>query len=127
VVTIQGSSNPSGASYQWVRVSGPAVTLSGATTAVVSFTAPAVTADSVLTLLSGRGSKDPDGGSGSYLWVQTAGPAVALSSPRSATPSFTAPEVTRETTLSFRVIVTDNEGSTGSAVVNVMVRDVRRR
>ncbi len=170
-VTLRGSADPSGVSFLWTRVSGPAVTLSGATTAVVSFTAPAVTADSVLTLkltaqgrkgaagsdtvnvtlrnvnqppvakvervgsvdehtlvtLSGRGSKDPDGRIRSYLWVQTAGPAVALNRPRSATPNFTAPEVTRETTLSFRVTVTDNEGATGSAVVNVTVRNVRRR
>ncbi|MFY0575473.1 PKD domain-containing protein [Cystobacter fuscus] len=170
-VTIQGRANQSGVTYRWTRGPGPAVTLNGANTAVVSFTAPAVTADSVLTLkltvlgqtgaagfdtvnvtirnvnrppvaevehlegfdertlvtLSGRGSKDPDGRIRSYLWVQTSGPAVALSSPRSATPSFTAPEVTGETMLSFRVIVTDNEGSTGSSVVNVMVRDVQRR
>ncbi|MFL5358742.1 PKD domain-containing protein [Archangium sp.] len=169
-VTVRGSASPSGLSYQWALISGPAVSLSGATTAVVSFTAPAVTADSVLTLkltvrgwtgvtasdtvnitirnvnqppvavveqvgsvnertlvtLRGSGSRDPDGSIRSYLWVQTAGPPVALSNPRGASTSFTAPEVTLETMLSFRLTVTDNEGATGSAVVIVTVRDVRR-
>ena len=60
-------------------------------------------------------------------FVQTAGPAVALLHPRSATPSFTAPEVTRETALAFRVIVTDNGGAKGSDVVKVTVRNVRRK
>lgn len=170
-VTVRGSASPSGLTYQWALFSGPAVSLSGATTAVVSFTAPAVVADSVLTLkvtvrawtgatasdtvnitirnvnqpplavvgpvgsanertlvtLNGSGSKDPDGSIRSYLWVQTAGPPVALSSPRGASTSFSAPEVTRDTTLSFRLTVTDNEGATGSTAVNVTVRDVQLR
>jgi hypothetical protein len=143
------------------------VALTGATTATVSFTAPAVTADSLLTLkltaqapgtaagsdtvnvtirnlnqppvaraaqlgsvvegtlvtLNGRASSDPDGVISSYLWVQTAGPAVALNRPTGAVPYFTAPEVSGEATLSFRLTVTDNAGATGSTVVNVTVRD----
>jgi subtilisin family serine protease len=51
-VTLSGSgSDPDGtiASYQWQQTAGPTVTLSGASTATASFTAPSVTVDTVLT------------------------------------------------------------------------------
>jgi PKD repeat protein len=50
-VTLTGSgSDPDGtiAAYQWAQIAGPAVTLTGANTASASFTAPVVTANTIL-------------------------------------------------------------------------------
>jgi VCBS repeat-containing protein len=73
--------------------------------------------------LPGSGS-DPDGTIASYAWAQTAGPTVALSGANAATASFTAPQVTASTVLTFRLTVTDNAGATASDTVNVTVNDV---
>lgn len=71
--------------------------------------------------LDGGASRDPDGRIASYFWEQTAGPAVALSNPASANPSFTAPAVAQATDLGFRLTVTDDRGATASAVVTIRV------
>jgi LmbE family N-acetylglucosaminyl deacetylase len=73
--------------------------------------------------LPGSGS-DPDGTITSYAWTQTAGPTVTLSGANTATASFTAPQVTASTVLTFRLTVTDNGGATGTDTVNVTVNDV---
>lgn len=55
-----------------------------------------------------------------FSWLQTAGPAVALSDPASATPSFVAPAVTQATALTFALTVTNAVGSsTATATVTV--------
>jgi Zn-dependent metalloprotease len=58
--------------------------------------------------LDGSGSTDPDDGIISYLWTQTEGPSVTLSSPSAVTSTFEAPEVDEETSLTFQLTVTDN-------------------
>ncbi|MEK7415108.1 MAG: PKD domain-containing protein, partial [Planctomycetota bacterium] len=73
--------------------------------------------------LSGSGS-DSDGTIASYAWTQTAGSAVTLSGAASATATFTAPQVSADTVLTFKLTVTDNSGATGEATVNVTVHDV---
>ncbi len=70
--------------------------------------------------LSGSGS-DPDGSIASFAWTQTAGPAVTLSGATTATATFTTPPVTADTVLTFQLTVTDNQGATGTASVNVTV------
>jgi Peptidase C10 family/K319L-like, PKD domain len=51
---------------------------------------------------------DPEGaGIQSYAWTQTGGPAVSLSDPTSATPSFVAPAVDAQTELTFQLRATD--------------------
>ena len=56
--------------------------------------------------------------------TQTAGPAVTLSNAATATPTFIAPQVNADTVLSFQLTVTDSLGLTGSAVINVTVKNV---
>jgi hypothetical protein len=71
--------------------------------------------------LAGSGS---DGESTvTYLWSQTSGTTVALSDSTSATPSFTAPSVSADETLTFLLTVTDDGALTDTDTVNITVRD----
>ncbi len=79
---------------------------------------------SVVTLI-GLASSDSDGTIASYVWSQTAGPAVTLTPtmPSGANVSFTAPSVLADTVLTFRLVVTDNLGATSAPdFENVTVR-----
>jgi hypothetical protein len=73
--------------------------------------------------LAGSGT-DVDGVIASYAWTQTAGPSVTISSATSAVASFTAPQVSADTSLTFRLTVTDNAGATGTATTTVTVKDI---
>jgi Ca2+-binding RTX toxin-like protein len=77
-----------------------------------------VTEGSVVSL--GATSTDPEGQGLSYSWTQTNGPAVTLSGANGATPSFTAPELPANTTLTFQVAVSDGTNTTYDTV-NVVV------
>ena len=159
--------------YSWRQTGGsPAVTLTGATTATPSFTAPSgltanVTLTFTLTVMAGGESGEsatdtvdvtverfgpvetpaeltadagPDqtvdggdevrlDGSGSttpgealsYSWSQTGGsPSVTLTGETTATPSFTAPDVTSDVTLTFTLTVTaDGDSDTDTVDVTV--------
>ena len=59
-------------------------------------------------ILDGTGSYDSDGGSISYLWTQTGGPSVQLSSNSIAKPSFTP---STEGTYAFSLKVRDESGN----------------
>jgi len=52
---------------------------------------------------------------------------VTLTNAQYASASFTAPQVTANTVLTFRLTVTDNQGATGTATVNITVNDVPPR
>ena len=80
-----------------------------------------VEGDSVI--LDASGSNDPDGAISSYSWQQNAGPTVSLSDNSVVQPSFTAPEVTDDTVLTFVVTVTDDVGATATDEVNITVQD----
>jgi hypothetical protein len=78
--------------------------------------------EGVTVMLDGSNSSDPDDGIASYQWIQTAGPAVTLSSATAAQPAFTAPNVGPSgISLTFQLTVTDNAGlqSTDACIVNV--------
>ena len=76
--------------------------------------------------LDGTGSDDSDGIIVGFNWEQIGGsPQVSLTGEKTATPSFTAPEVTGDVlSLTFRLTVTDDEGGTDSDEVTVHVADV---
>src|SRR5581483_9388007 len=57
--------------------------------------------------LHGSGSSDLDGDALTYNWSQTAGPAVTLSDAHAVNPTFVAPNVTEDTTLTFSLVVND--------------------
>ncbi len=61
-----------------------------------------------LVTLNGSASYDPDNDTLAYLWTQTAGPAVTLSDPSAASPTFTAPG--DPAVLTFTLMVTDSFG-----------------
>ncbi|MEO5367390.1 MAG: PKD domain-containing protein [Magnetococcus sp. WYHC-3] len=79
--------------------------------------------ESTTVTLNATGSTDADGSVVGYAWTQTAGPAVVLSSASSAVPTFLAPAVETTTDLVFNVAVTDSDGLSSSASVNVTVTD----
>jgi choice-of-anchor B domain-containing protein len=64
-------------------------------------------ASGAIVTLDGSGSNDSDGDALTYQWIQTAGTNVTLMNSTSATASFTAPNVTSDTLLQFRVTVSD--------------------
>lgn len=70
--------------------------------------------------LAGSAS-DADGSVASYEWTQTAGSAVTLDDAASANPSFTAPDVSSDETLTFKLTATDDQGARRSDSVNVNV------
>ena len=74
-----------------------------------------------LITLTGLGSSDVDGDSLTYNWLQTSGPAVALSSGTAAQPTFTA---NANGDYFFRLVV--NDGVTNSVPDTVRVQIVER-
>ncbi|MDZ5812791.1 malectin domain-containing carbohydrate-binding protein, partial [Halorubrum sp. AD140] len=72
--------------------------------------------------LDASNSSDPDGDSLSYEWTQTGGTDATLDDASAATPSFTAPDVDADETLTFEVEVSDGE-STDADTVDVTVED----
>ena len=71
--------------------------------------------------LSGSGA-DPEGGSLTYAWTQTGGPAVTLSHAAVAAPTFTAPSgLASNATLVFSVTVSDGTNTSAADTVTVTV------
>jgi len=71
--------------------------------------------------LNGTGSTDSDGTITGYLWTQTGGPTVTLSSSTVASPTFTTPTIYGGTTLTFQLQVTDSGGATNTDTMQVTV------
>jgi len=69
--------------------------------------------------LDGTNSVDVDGDIVSFRWDQAAGDMATLDNPDSPTPDFKAP--LRQQTLTFHLLVTDDDGATRSDTVDVTV------
>jgi LmbE family N-acetylglucosaminyl deacetylase len=74
-----------------------------------------------LVSLNGGGSVDPEGVSLTFTWTQAEGPTVALAGANSATPSFTAPQVSQTTKFAFRLVVNDGVFGSPPDLVTVTV------
>jgi hypothetical protein len=72
-----------------------------------------------LVVLDGTSSFDPDCHTLTYSWTEISGSPVILTDANTPTPSFTAPSVTSQTTLTFQLTVS-NGVSSSSATVNVI-------
>lgn len=73
-------------------------------------------------------ASDPDGDTLTYAWSQTSpnSPAGSFSSPSSATPTWTAPDVTANGTYTLRVLVSDGRGGNVAGTVTVTVQRVNQ-
>jgi hypothetical protein len=77
-----------------------------------------------LVTLDGSRSTDSDGTIASYTWKQTAGPSVELNTDRPAQPTFIVPQVTQDTTLTFSLVVTDNNGASSAPdTVDILIKN----
>jgi len=74
-----------------------------------------------LVTLDGRTSSDPDGDALAFWWTQTAGPPVTLLGADTATPSFTTPQVSTQTTLTFQLTVHDGKVQSEPDIVQITV------
>ena len=72
--------------------------------------------------LNASSSTDANGDSLTFSWAQTSGTSVSINNATSASASFTAPQVTANTTLAFEVTVSDGEFES-KATVNVTVQN----
>ncbi|MDH3747501.1 MAG: choice-of-anchor B family protein [Gammaproteobacteria bacterium] len=75
-----------------------------------------------LVTLNGSASSDADGDSLTYQWTQTLGPTVTINNVAAASVSFTAPTVTSDTLLQFRLEVSDPSGLNDTSTTNITVR-----
>jgi hypothetical protein len=72
--------------------------------------------------LDGSGSADSDGMISVYEWTQLAGTAVTLNETSPEMPTFAAPDLDVDETLTFQLIVTDDDGaSSNSDTVDISV------
>ena len=85
---------------------------------VVNTGADQSVAAGALVILSGTA----DGTIASYAWEQTGGTSVSLSGADGAVAMFTAPDVSADETLTFRLTVTNDDGETASDEVRVVVQ-----
>ena len=71
--------------------------------------------------LNGGSSHDPDGDPIGFKWEQISGPLVTLNGDNAPQATFTSPSVHSNTTMLFRLTVTDQDGLSDSKTVQIMV------
>lgn len=97
-----------------------AIQVEGAPTAVISGSTTAKERQGVQ--LSASNSSDPNGDELTYAWVQLAGTPVTIEG-NAASISFTAPNVSKDETMSFQVTVSDGKGNSDTQVASVSIID----
>ena len=93
-------------------------------TALITLANQTVNENTTGVILDGSASSDKDGTIKSYSWTQTSGPSVPLTGEKTSKATFTAPSVAKDTTLTFKLAVTDNDNATSSATTNILVKNV---
>lgn len=78
-------------------------------------------AENALVTLNGSSSSDPEGQTLTYQWTQTAGTTVTLSNAAVANPTFTAPNLTTNSSLTFRLIVNDGVQNSLADLVTINI------
>ncbi len=76
--------------------------------------------------LDGSASTDADGDSLAYLWSQVSGPAAVLTGAATSRPSFTAPDSTADTSITFQLVVNDGKANSAPATVEISVKKTNR-
>lgn len=104
---------PATPNWQWIRVQANAIESNSLPTANAGTNQSNIEPGTVITL-NGSGS-DPDGTIASYQWSQTQGVTVTLSDPNAQSPTFTAPGSMDGTTLTFSLVVVDNDDAASPA------------
>lgn len=74
--------------------------------------------------LDGSGSSDPQNDPLMFAWSQIAGPQVGLVNSNTAAPSFDAPFVAANQTLTFELVVSDGSSSSDPDTIDVFVNQV---
>ena len=72
--------------------------------------------------LNGAASSDPEGSALTFVWSQLQGPALTFADGASATPSFSAPDLTAPTTLVFQLIVNDGTQDSPAATTELILQ-----
>jgi hypothetical protein len=134
---VPAGSNSVGLTFSLVADNGfTTSTIATTTVTVVAQQAPLVKAgadqqvDPAASVTLAGSATDPAGSAGqplTYQWTQTAGPAVTLTNPNTASATFTAPTMSAgqaPVALSFKLTVTNKLGASGSATTSVTVRPV---
>lgn len=72
-------------------------------------------------LLDGSASRDNEGVLTQYYWRQRSGIPVSLNNSNTSQASFIAPDLAANTTLTFELVVTDNQGWPASDTITILV------
>lgn len=79
--------------------------------------------EGMLVTLDGTGSTDPQNDQLTYAWSQLAGPTITLSDGQNARPTFTAPPVSANETVTLQLIVSDGSSASDPDTVDIIIKN----